>query len=157
MVDGVVVVLEAMAQLKKKDSLCMEVAIAEYDEHDDQNDENFTFSGDGYCVDDIRGGILPMDLVREGRKSEMEGFAARRVYEIRPRREAVAKGSKVIGVRWVDTMKAGKVRSRLVDQDFNTDKGKVAELYAATPPLMAARWLCSRVASQGTAGMGPLT
>ena len=156
-VDGVSVALEAMSQLKEKDSLIMEVEIAEYDEHDDQNEENFTFSGDGYCIDDVKGGELPMDLVREGRKSEMEGFAARRVYEIKPRREAMAKGSKVIGVRWVDTLKAGKVRSRLVAQDFNTDRGKVAELYAATPPLMAARWLCSRVASQGASGMGPLT
>ena len=56
----------------------------------------------------------------------------------------------------MDTAKAGKVRSRLVAQDFNTDKGKVAELCAAIPPLLAARWLCSRAASQGENGMGPL-
>ena len=57
----------------------------------------------------------------------------------------------------MDTAKAGKVRSRLVAQDFNTDKGKVDELFAATPPLLVSRWLCSKVASQGCSGFGPLT
>ena len=98
-----------------------------------------------------------MDLVREGRQAEMAGFAARKVYEVRPRWEATSKGLKVVGVRWVDTAKAGKVRSRLVAQDFNTDKGKVDELFAATPPLLVSRWLCSKVASQGGSGFGPLT
>ena len=63
----------------------------------------------------------------------------------------------MIGVRWVDTAKGDKVRSRLVAQDFNTDRGKVDELFAATPPLLAASWLCSRAASQGLKGQGPLT
>ena len=49
------------------------------------------------------------------------------------------------------------MRSRQVAQDFNTDRGKVDELFAATPPLLAARWLCSRAASQGLKGQGPLT
>ena len=108
-------------------------------------------------MDDVKGGELPMDLVREGRRSEMAGFAARRVYDVVPRFDAKSKGAKVIGVRWVDTAKAGKVRSRLVAQDFNHDKGKVDELFAATPPLLASRWVCSQVASQGYMGMGSVT
>ena len=42
----------------------------------------FTFAPGSYCVDDVRGGTLPMDWVREGRRAEMAGFAARRVYDV---------------------------------------------------------------------------
>ena len=61
----------------------------------------FTFNDWGYCVDDVKGGLLPMDLVREARRSETEGFAQRRVYGIRPRWECEQEGGKVVGVRWV--------------------------------------------------------
>ena len=45
-----------------------------------------------------------MELVREGRKAEMQGFHATGVYEVRPRSEATSKGARVVGVRWVDTL-----------------------------------------------------
>ena len=48
------------------------------------------------------------------------------------------------------------MRSRLVCQGFNTDKGRNDEMFAPTPPLAASRWLCSEVASQGTEGLGEL-
>ena len=115
----------------------------------------FAFDDSGWCQDDVRGGSLPMDLVREGRRTEIEGFTSRRVYVLRPRYEAKAKGARVVGVRWVDTQKGDKVRSRLVCQDFNTDKGHNDEMFAATPPLLASRWLVSLVASQGAYGLGP--
>ena len=115
----------------------------------------FAFDESGWCQDDVRGGSLPMDLVREGRRTEIEGFAARRVYVLRPRYEAKSKGARVVGVRWVDTQKGDKVRCRLVCQDFNTDKGRNDEMFAATPPLLASRWLVSLVASQGSYGLGP--
>lgn len=98
-----------------------------------------------------------MEFVREGRKAVMQGFAERKVYAVCPRWEATKNGHKVVGVQWVDTAKGGKVRSRLVAQDFNTDKGKVDELFAATPPLLASRWLCSLAASQGRTGIGDQT
>ena len=127
------------------------------DDSYDAGQADFCFRDDGYCVDDVKGGELPMELVREGRQAEMSGFASRKVYEVRPRWEARAKGQKVMGVRCVDAAKARKVRSRLVAQDFNTDKGRVDELFAATPPLLASRWLCSKVASQGCSGIGRVT
>lgn len=117
----------------------------------------FVFNDSGWCVDDVRGGEIPMDLVREGRKQEMLGFAQRRVYDVRPRWEATSRGFKVVGVRWVDTLKGGKARCRLVCQDFNTDRGKNDEMFAPTPPLVATRWLCSCAESQGTRGLGPKT
>ena len=90
-----------------------------------------------------------MDLVREARRSEMKGFEHRRVYEIQPRYEAEAAGGRIIGVRWVDCTKNGGVRSRLVCQDFNEDVKKNDDMFAPTPPLLASRWLVSRMASQG--------
>ena len=63
-------------------------------------------------------------------------------------------GGKVIGVRWVDVAKNGGVRSRLVCQDFNTDKKHGDEMFAPTRPLVASRWCVSRMASQGLYGSG---
>ena len=123
------------------------------DQWDDQ-DIPFEFNDEGWCVDDVRGGELPMDLVRAGRKAEMKGFSERCVYEVRPRSEAEAKNARILGVRWVDTMKGEAVRSRLVCQDFNTDRGHSDEMFAATPPLLASRWLVSLMASQGPKGLG---
>ena len=93
-----------------------------------------------------------MDLVREARRGEMEGFNSRRVYTVKPRSEALQKGAKIVGVRWVDTWKNDGVRSRLVCQDFKREKGKCDEMFAPTPPLLASRWLCSKMASQSRAG-----
>ena len=129
---------------------------AELDEYMDDGIIPFSFSPDGYCVDDVRGGTLPLEWVKEGRRSEMEGFGARKVYEIRPRVEATSKGARVVGVRWVDTLKGDKVRSRLVAQDFNNDRVRSDEMFAATPPLVASRYLVSRMASQQAGGLGDL-
>ena len=159
-IDGVVRVLELTRQVKEQGLNYEAIDIQEVEDQVDEygyGEAEFRFRDDVYCVDDVRGGHLPMELVRSARQKEMEGFAARRVYQSRPRWEATASGSKVIGVRLVDTAKADKVRSRLVAQDFNTDRGKVDELFAATPPLLAARCLCSRAASQGIRGQGSQT
>ena len=37
----------------------------------------FAFDPRGYCIDDVRGEELPLELVREARRSEMQGFAVR--------------------------------------------------------------------------------
>ena len=76
------------------------------------------------------------------------------MYVIKPRTEALAKGAKIVGVRWVDTRKGDKVRSRLVCTDFSRDKTHTDEMFAPTPPLLASRWLVSRCASQGVRGIG---
>ena len=95
-----------------------------------------------------------MEKVRAARQNEMEGFMKRRVYSIVPRRTALDKGAKIIGVRWVDTLNADDVRSRLVAQDFKKGKGQCDEMFAPTPPLLASRWLCSQMASGNGRGPG---
>ena len=94
---------------------------------------------------------LPLEpkLVQAGRLNELRGFDPQEVYEIRTRAWAKANGVPVLGTRWVDRKKGDVVRSRLVAQDFNHTKGKQEpdELFAATPPLIAARYSVSRSAS----------
>ena len=62
----------------------------------------------------------------------------------------------VVGVRWVDRNKGSErepdIRCRLVAQEF-ASKDKEG-LFAATPPLGAARVLLSLAASQGHGGVG---
>ena len=103
----------------------------------------------GSYIDDVTGLPLPAEMVQTGRREELEGFAKRTVYEVRSRAWAEAQGYPIFGTRWVDRMKGGKVRSRLCVQEFNTKKGKMGsdELFAPTPPLVAARYAVSRSAS----------
>ena len=54
----------------------------------------FQFKSIGRCVDDVKGGELLLDLVRSGRKAEIEECAARKGHEIRPRWEASHEGGK---------------------------------------------------------------
>ena len=144
-VDGIAIYME------HRDEVLIEMSGEYFDDIIADNDIPFHFDGWGRCVDDVSGAELPMELVRKGREAEIECFSERKVYAIRPRQEAMTKGAKALGVRWVDVWKNGKVRSRLVCQDFNTDKGKRCdEMFAATPPLFVSRWLTSLAASQGT-------
>ena len=73
------------------------------------------------------------------------------MYEVVPR-SSTGRGSKLIGIRWVETDKSvpgkPKVRSRLVCQEFA--RGHTPDdMFAPTPPLVATRWLLSELASQG--------
>ena len=65
------------------------------------------------------------------------------------KQQAVARGCKVVGSRWVDVDKgdASKpdYRSRLVAKEINT--GPEDGLFASTPPLEAMRWLLSEAAT----------
>ena len=104
---------------------------------------------DGSYVDDISGESLPPHLVQEGRRDELLGFEKRDVYEVVGRSWAEQRGIPIKGTRWVDKKKGEKIRSRLCVQDFNFKKGKLGpdELFAPTPPLVAARYTVSRAAS----------
>ena len=56
-------------------------------------------------MDDVKGGLLPMDLVREARRSEMEGFVQRRVYEPDGNvSKMAARSSECAGLVWQRTM-----------------------------------------------------
>ena len=103
----------------------------------------------GNYIDDITGKALPEEMVQQGRKDELLGFPRRSVYEIRSKQWAESQGMPMFGTRWVDRMKGGAVRSRLCVQEINRNKGKAGpdELFAPTPPLVAARYATSRCAS----------
>ena len=72
-------------------------------------------------MDDMKGIELSPELARRARREELEVFMERGVYEVVPRSD-MKKGSKLIGIRWVETDKGTpgkpKVRSRLVCQEF---------------------------------------
>ena len=110
----------------------------------------------GTYMDEIKGLELQPELARKARQEELEVFMERGVYEVVPR-SSMGRGSKLIGIRWVETDKGvlgkPKVRSRLVCQEFA--RGHTPDdIFAPTPPLVATRWLLSELASQGRHGPG---
>ena len=74
---------------------------------------------EGVYWDDVKGGELDRTLVKKARQEELDVFAERNVYEVVPR-SSIPGGSKIVGVRWVETDKGvpakPKIRSRLVCQ-----------------------------------------
>ena len=105
-----------------------------------------------------QGGSIPVELIRAARREEMLGFEEHKVYHHVTREEAEADATgKFIGVRWVDrnkgTPEKPNARSRLVGQEF-AEKGRRDDLFAPTPPLIAARMLVSKCASDGERGRG---
>jgi len=108
----------------------------------------------GAFVDDLTGEVLKTKDVVEARKCELKTFKDMKVYEYVAR--AVAEGSrtgKIVGVRWLDTWKNGKVKSRLVAQEY-ASKDEREDLFAATPPLAATKMLLSDIASKSHNGPG---
>ena len=73
----------------------------------------------GRYIDDLKGTEMDAKLTRAARKEELDEFRNRRVYDVVPR-TSIRAGSKIVGVRWVDTDKgspgAPRIRSRLVAQ-----------------------------------------
>ena len=93
-------------------------------------------------VDDIAGEILDAVKVRAARQEEMNDFASMKVYQYHPRDSWKSyPGAVKVGVRWVDTDKGSRYRSRLVAMEFATKAQD--DLFAATPPLSAFKYLVS--------------
>ncbi|CAE8634939.1 unnamed protein product [Polarella glacialis] len=113
---------------------------------------------DGEFVDDISGEALPKHLVEAGRKLEMEFFHREVVYSKRPIAECWrCTGKAPVRTKWIDHNKGDRanpdVWCRLVACQYNQHKD--AELYAATPPLEALRFLISAAATSTTrTGLG---
>ena len=67
---------------------------------DEESDEGFV------AFDDAKGGSLPVTLVREARKVEMQFVKDRDLYEYKPVSECFAKtGHPPVNTKWVDTNK----------------------------------------------------
>ena len=119
---------------------------------EDENIENCA----GVFWDDIRNVELPPELARKARREELQVLNERDVWEVFPR-SSMKKGSKLVGIRWVETDKgtpaAPKVRSRFVCREFA--RGQTPDdMFALTPPLVATRWLLSELASRRAHGPG---
>ena len=89
-------------------------------------------------------------LVKEARKEELRTFTEMGVY-VYVKRSEVASQATVVGTRWLDSLKNGKMKARLVAQEFakGTNRG---DIFAATPPLMASRFVISDTAPRGKEG-----
>ena len=108
--------------------------------------------------DDVNGGWLPPDKVREARMLEMDYLKKQNVYEKRPLSEAFqVTGRRPIAVRWLDTDKGDPTkpnfRSRLVVKDIKAAKAESEQLpqnllFSSTPPLESMRLLCSLMSTQ---------
>ena len=105
---------------------------------------------EGVYIDDVNGGELSKEEVAEARKCELRTFRDMNVYTYVRREEAQSRG-KIIGVRWVDSLKGGVVKSRLVAQEFASRRDR-DDIFAATPPLMASKFVLSDTASRKTFG-----
>ena len=65
----------------------------------------------GVYIDDISGQVLDSKAVEVARRSELKTFKEMEVYE-HLRREGPSSRGKVVGVRWVDSLKGAIVKSR---------------------------------------------
>ena len=101
--------------------------------------------------DDVSGAHLDAKEVRRARLKELEYIAQKEVWTKISRKEALRRGIKVVGTRWIDVNKGDPKnpvhRSRFVAKEFND--GKDLTIFAATPPLEALRWLISEAATGG--------
>lgn len=106
-------------------------------------------NGETWAWDDVSGSSLPTELVREARRLEIEYIRKMGVYT--KVHKSVAKGKKVISLRWIDTNKMDStnpmIRSRVVAREFND--GVDPNLFAATPPIEALRYILSKAATRG--------
>ena len=101
-------------------------------------------------IDDNTGAKLETPQVRTARRKEIRTMGDMTVYRKVPRSQAIRKGAKIVGTRWLDTNKAGPgmiadIRSRLVAREFATEIRD--DLFAGTPALEAIKMMISIVAS----------
>ena len=92
---------------------------------------------------------LDLKKVVEARKLELSYIDEKEVWVKITRKEAIRRGIKIIGVRWIDVNKGDAIhpnyRSRLVGKEFNNYKD--LSIFAATPPLEALRFIISEAAT----------
>ena len=119
--------------------------------------ENFEES----YIDDVNGGFLDREMVREARVEESAGYLAMHVLCRVPVAEC---GSHtVIKTRWVDTKKGDErspeIRCRLVAKEAkkrNNTEEESANIFASTLPLEAVKFLSSEATTQRVSRNGRL-
>jgi len=112
-------------------SLCKEPEHAVPPEESLEMAEYMAIYSDLEFVDDVTGVKLDKKEAVKARKTEMEYFKSRGVYDKMPKEP----GMKVISTRWLDVNKGDEVkrdyRARLVGRELNLEKRN--DLFAATP------------------------
>ena len=105
-------------------------------------------NGEESYVDDVNGGFLDPEMVKEARVEELAGYLKMQVYCRVPVAEIGF--FKVIKTRWVDTNKGDErspeIRCRLVAKEVkkrNNTEQESANFFASTPPLEAVKFLIS--------------
>ena len=102
-------------------------------------------------IDDVSEEELSKEKVAEARKCELRTFRDMKVYTYVRREEAQSRG-KIIGVRWVDSLKGDVVKSRLVAQEFASRRDRDEYFCSHTHPQMASKSVLSDTASRETVG-----
>ena len=102
------------------------------------------------ALDDVSGAQFDPKAVKAARVEEVEYIHKMQLYTKVPMAECRRQiGKNPISVRWIDVNKADlerpNYRSRLVAREINTHKRE--DLFAATPPLEAFKFLLSMIAS----------
>ena len=87
--------------------------------------------------------------VKRARGEEIGYMQKRGSCVVRPVTECWEKlGKAPVTIRWVDTLKSDRARSRLVARDVKGGDNDRDDLFAATPPLESKRMLLSRAATR---------
>ena len=123
----------------------------------EEEDEDVEWEPVGEAWDDVHGGVLPVEKVKEARLEEVGFMHERGLWAVVPVQQSwKLTGKGPVSVRWVDTNKGGEgemvVRSRLVARDFKGGDKDRYDLFAETPPLEAKRMIVSRAATRRVDG-----
>ena len=105
--------------------------------------------------DDISGAPLKTELVEDAIQEEMDQYRSHEVCTKVPIAQRYERtGKKPVGVRWVIVNKGdddnSNVRARLVAKEIKSDSR--LDMFAATPPLEAKKFLLPRAATSGWLG-----
>ena len=100
--------------------------------------------------DDVRGGWLDREKVREARLEEVGYMERKKLWDEVSR--SAASGHRIVSVKWVDTNKGTEenpeIRCRLVARDFRGFDKDREDLFAATPPWELKKLLMSHAADR---------
>ena len=108
---------------------------------------------------DAEGVKLDPGLVAAGRAEELAWVRRRGVYAVVPKSECEEHQGKPYTLKWVDKMKGGVCRSRLVVREVKRAKGPEQQLdeedvFSAMPPVEALKMLVSYAMTDGTDELG---
>jgi hypothetical protein len=127
-----------------------EAALDKHYEHEEK-DLRIVDELAGVYIDDVSGECLDSKQVKVARQIELKTFEEMEVFQY-VRRSDISREGKLVGTRWLDSCKNGKMKGRLVAQEFAKGSNR-DDIFAGTPPLMASRLVLSDTASRSKTGI----